>query len=484
MLPDWLTTFWLSFISVINVTAALAVTVHAVLWKRDTRAVIGWVGVAWLAPLLGPMLYVGFGINRIQRRATSLRFRPGASWEPSERLSDHERVRREEIEAMYPQLVGLARLGRKLNGRRLLSGNRVQTLMNGDEAFPAMLSAIDRAERSVSLLSYIFDADSVGRMFKDALVKAQQRGVEVRVLVDHVGARYSRPNMISQLQKAGIHAQAFLPTLLPRSVKYANLRNHRKILVVDGKLGFAGGTNIREGHWLSRHPEAPVQCVHFALEGPIVAQLQEMFAIDWAFTTSESLEGPLWFPELHAAGNVWARGVPDGPDEDFEKITHTLLGAISSAAREVHIVTPYFLPQPALIQTLAVTALRGVAVHIVLPSQNNLPFVQWASTALFWQLLEKGCRIYLSEPPFDHSKLMVVDRMWSLIGSSNWDPRSLRLNFEFNVECYDPELAHHLATLTDEKIAVAREVTLEDVNSRSFPVQLRDGLSRLLTPYL
>jgi cardiolipin synthase len=446
--------------------------------------VIGWVGIAWLAPLIGPLLYVGFGINRIQRRAIALRFRPGVAWEPTERLSDRERIRHEEVEAIYPQLVGLARLGRQLNGRRLLSGNAVRTLLNGDEAFPAMLAAIDRAERSISLLSYIFDADPVGHMFEDALIRAQMRGVEVRVLVDHVGARYSRPNMVKVLQRAGISAQAFLPTLLPRSVKYANLRNHRKILVVDGRHGFTGGTNIREGHWLARQTDAPVQCVHFSLEGPIVAQLQEMFAIDWAFTTGETLEGRCWFPEIPSVGDVWARGVPDGPDEDFEKITHTLMGAISSAAREIRIVTPYFLPQPALIQTLAVTALRGVAVHIVLPSQSNLPFVQWASTALFWQLLEKGCHIHLSAPPFDHSKLMVVDRMWSLIGSSNWDPRSLRLNFEFNVECYDPALASELTVLIDQKMADSRELRLEDVNSRSFPIQLRDGLSRLLTPYL
>jgi cardiolipin synthase len=216
----------------------------------------------------------------------------------------------------------------------------------------------------------------------------------------------------------------------------------------------------------------------------VVAQFQEAFAVDWLFAAGESLDGETWFPQLSRAGTVWARGIANGPDEDFEKLVNTLLGALSVARSSVRVVTPYFLPQAPLIHALNVTALRGVELDIVIPAENNVKLVQWAATAQLWQLVEKGCRVFLTPPPFDHTKLMVVDGIWSLIGSTNWDPRSLRLNFEFDVECYDNVLAARLNQLIDGKLARARRVRLEDLHARRLPVRLRDGLARLLTPYL
>jgi cardiolipin synthase len=255
-------------------------------------------------------------------------------------------------------------------------------------------------------------------------------------------------------------------------------------LVVDGSLGFAGGTNIRVGHWLALNPRAPVRCLHFQVSGPVVAQFQEAFAVDWAFTTGEALQGQAWFPTLKPTGSVWARGIADGPDEEFERFSHTLLGALAVAQRRVVVATPYFLPLNPLIQALIVAALRGISVDIVMPETNNWPIVQWASMTSAWELLENGCRLHFSHGPFDHTKLMVVDRCWSLFGSSNWDPRSLRLNFEFNVEGYDRPLAETLDGLIQSKINCSRQLTMDDVRRRSLPVQLRDGLSRLLTPYM
>jgi cardiolipin synthase len=242
--------------------------------------------------------------------------------------------------------------------------------------------------------------------------------------------------------------------------------------------------NIRVGHCLQRQPPNPVQDIHFRVKGPVVSQLQEVFADDWLFTTGEALRAHSWFPKIDSAGQVLARGVTDGPDENFEKLLWTLLGALSIARHSVRIITPYFLPDAAVVSALNLAAMRGVQVDIILPRRINLPFVQWASRAMWSQVLQHGCRIWLTPPPFDHSKLMLVDSCWVLLGSANWDPRSLRLNFEFNLECYDVELARRLDQWVETKRNGAQPVTIEDVDGRPMTVRLRDGLARLLTPYL
>jgi cardiolipin synthase len=262
------------------------------------------------------------------------------------------------------------------------------------------------------------------------------------------------------------------------------LRNHRKTLVIDGRIGFIGGINLRAAHDLSVPSRYPVQDLHFRIDGPVVAQLQTVFVDDWSFCTGETLKGNHWFPKLKSPGRVLARGISSGPDDNNDKLRMTYLGALSCARTSVRIVTPYFLPDIGLISALNVTAMRGVQVDIILPEQNNLRFVQWASTAMLWQMLEHGCRIWLTPPPFDHTKLLLVDGVWTLLGSANWDPRSLRLNFEFDVECYDRELAASLENFVKSKLQKARPVTLADVNRRSLAVRLRDGIALLFTPYL
>lgn len=481
---DILLSVWPFAIGVLAIVAPIAVTLHAVLGRRDTGTIISWVALAWLVPIFGSLIYYAFGINRIGRRAAALKVRGGKISPAAAQMSADDHRIRDDLLEISPQLGGLVRLGSKVTQQPLLAGNSVEPLINGDEAYPAMLEAIGAARHSVSLLSYIFDYDSVGKEFLAALREAKSRGVEVRVLIDHLGSRYSRPTMVSRLQREGIRVEAFLKTLVPRSLSYANLRNHRKILVVDGHVGFTGGTNIREAHDLSRNPAVPVQCLHFRLGGPIVADLQRIFAIDWAFVCGEALGGADWFPALERTGAVAARGVSDGPDEDLDHILEVLLGALAVASHRVRIVTPYFLPDAVVQRALQITALRGIAVDILIPRTSNIPVVSWATTPLLEPLLESGCRVYYSREPFDHTKLMVVDDCWSLIGSTNWDARSLRLNFEFNVECYSQILAQEFASIIDAKIEASRELTLGQLRGRSFPIRLRDGLARLATPYL
>jgi cardiolipin synthase len=480
----WAREVWPYLFTIAYVAGASWVTVDAVLRKRHAPSVVGWVGLAWLAPVSGAIAYFLLGINRIQRSASALDRQAAAVPAVVAQSAAAVAALPEAIDPSHPGLAGLVRLGGRLTRRPLYEGNSIEPLVDGDAAYPAMLQAIDTAQQSVTLVSYIFDNDVAGHAFRDAFVRARDRGVEVRVLIDDVGSRYTKPSMVGELRDAGVPAAAFLPTRVPRLFQYANLRNHCKIMVVDGRVGFTGGMNIRAGHWRGRAPQDPVRCVHFRVEGPVVADLQEAFATDWTFTTGERLEGKRWFAPARDCGPVLARGVPDGPDDHIDNLPQLLLGALAVATRRVRLVTPYFLPDDGLLRALQVAALRGVEVDIVLPGRSNVRPMDWAMTPQLPWLLEAGCRIHRTPPPFDHSKLFVVDGAWSMIGSTNWDARSLRLNFEYNLECYDRGLASRLDAIIDGKIAGARLMDRMEIESRPFPVRLRDGLTRLMAPYL
>lgn len=476
---DQISRFWPHLAAGFDFLAALFASIHALLNKRDTRATTIWIGVVWLVPLFGPILYLSLGVNRIRRRAVKLGVHKSFSRPVPENLGEPEHDGAEHLKM-------LARVVSRIVVQPLTAGNKIEPLVNGDAAFPAMLAAIESAKKSISLSTYIFDNDASGNQFVAALQNAMKRGVAVRALVDSAGTRYSWPPITYKLRHAKIPFAKFLPASIftPWRVATINLRNHRKILIVDGQIAFTGGINIRHGNVLAEKPKSPVQDLHFRVTGPVVAQLQESFVSDWAFTTGKILDGKLWFPDLRKSGNVIARAIMDGPDGDFENARWAFLAALAEAQNSVQILTPYFLPDNALVTALNLASLRGVRVDIILPAKNNLPFVQWASRALWWQVLERGCHIWLTPPPFDHSKLMIVDGHWVLLGSANWDARSLRLNFELNVECYGREFAQEMEKIIGKKISAAREVTLSEVDGRSLPVKLRDAIARLFSPYL
>jgi len=365
-----------------------------------------------------------------------------------------------------------------------LTGNRIRPLVNGEEAYPAMIKAIDEATTSLALSTYIFDNDKAGTLFVEALDRAVKRGVDVRVLVDSVGGRYSFPRMLSRLNRRGIQTAEFLHSFIPWRMAYLNLRNHRKIMVADGRIGFTGGMNIRAGHLVETAGKAGIQDLHFKVEGPIVEQLMQVFVEDWGFATGEELLGPSWFPGCPFVGKGSARGVKAGPDEDFDRLRWVLMAAIANAKESVRIITPYFLPEDVTQSALNLAAMSGVDVDVLVPERNNLRLVQWASNGQLSYLLERGVRVWQTPPPFDHTKLMLVDDRWAFIGSANWDPRSLFLNFEFNLECYDPELVKELSLFFEDKKGRASPLTLGMLKDRPLPIRLRDGVVRMMSPYL
>ena len=455
------------------IVAAVAAT-HAVMYKRDSRSAALWVIVIWVLPALGSILYYLLGINRVQRRAARLR----------------GRLVRHRTQTQFPasdpgtHFLPLARLVGTVVDRPLLSGNSIEVLIDGAQAYPAMIEAVNRARTSLTLASYIFHRDGIGAEFVNALVEAHRRGVQVRVLIDDVDVRFSRSSAAKPLRKAGVPLAIFNPPALPARLHALNLRNHRKILVADGALAFTGGMNIDRRYWRRDAPEQAYRDLHFRVRGPVVAQLQEVFADDWLFSAGEALRGPQWFPPIRAAGSDLARAIEAGPDEAFERVRWAMLGALNQAQRSVRICTPYFIPDMGIISELNAAALRGVEVDILLPEHTDLPHVHWAAFGQLWQVLDHGCRVWLRPGPFDHSKLLVVDGAWVLLGSANWDARSLRLNFEVQVECYSVEFGAHMEGLVRARLGAARALSLEELDALSFPVRLRNGIARLFAPYL
>jgi cardiolipin synthase len=284
------------------------------------------------------------------------------------------------------------------------------------------------------------------------------------------------------LRRAGVPAGRFMHSPMPWRMSFLNLRTHKKILVVDGTLGFTGGINISDQNVLAGAPAKPVQDTHFRIEGPVVAQLVEAFARDWSFVADEELSGPAWFPPLEPRGTALARVVTAGPDEDLEKVEFAVLQAIACARRSIRLMTPYFLPEQQVVNALSLAAMRGVTVDVITPERSDHRLVDWALRANVGPLLRDGVRMWRSPPPFRHSKLLVVDGEWSLIGSSNWDMRSFRLNFELCVEVYDRALAAVLETMLAEYRQ--HRLELDELRARGLPRRLGDAGARLLLPYL
>jgi cardiolipin synthase len=443
-----------------------------VIYKRESRSASIWVIIMLVLPAIGVLAYILLGVNRVERKAAKMRRRTPRHRQLSQ-LSGEPGT----------HFAPLARLVGEVGGRPLLPGNSVEPLVNGAEAYPAMLQAIAGAQRTIMLASYIFDGDGIGAQFVEALSAAQQRGVEVRVLVDDVSSRFSWHSAAKSLARSGVRLGIFNPPLVPARLHAANLRNHRKIMVVDGTLGYTGGMNIARPYWRDG-PDQAYRDLHFRLRGPVVAHLAEVFCDDWAFADGERLSGEKWFPTLAPVGNVLARGIESGPDEAFGRARWALIGALNAAQRSVRIVTPYFIPDGGLITAINAAALRGIDVDILTPETSDLPHVQWAAFGQMWQVLDHGCELYLRPGPFDHTKLLVVDGAYVLFGSANWDARSLRLNFELNCEIYSVSFGAHMDGLVQARINGARRVTQADLNARPLPVKLRDGVARLFAPFL
>ncbi|HWM87186.1 MAG TPA: cardiolipin synthase [Kofleriaceae bacterium] len=461
---------------------------HALLNKRDPRAQLGWLVICLMLPIVGAIGYWFFGVNRIRTRARR--------WRQRGRFRDLSAARSAEAQAGWLALSAehtaradslhqLLQMSQRVTQRPLIGGNLVEPLFDGEQAYPAMLEAIEAATRHVHLCTYIFNVDKMGRQFIDALGRAAARGVDVRVLVDAVGERYSRPRLSRVLRQShpGVRVAAFLPLALSLKTVRVNLRNHRKLLIVDGAVGFTGGMNIALRHVVSDPDnDTPTADVHFRVRGPVLYAMNETFMEDWFFETGEA---DWHVPDtVETAGRALCRAIKDGPNEDFERLQWIMVGAMTSARETLRIMTPYFIPSREIVASINSAVLRGVRVEIILPAASNLPYVDWACRALLWEVLQYGAIVYWQPAPFNHSKLLIVDDFYVNVGSANLDPRSLRLNFELNLEVFDPTLAAQLSEYFERVRERSTRATTESLDGRSFPVKLRDAAAKMFSPYL
>ena len=479
--------YWPHILVALSILLGVPAAIHATMTKEEVRAAIGWVGVIVLSPVVGPLIYAIVGVNRIRRKTLNLS-REGllaAGWH---HMAEYD-VTNEQMRETYGEaLAAMQRLGDTVGRCKLTAGNRITLLSSGDEAYAAMLAAIDAAKRSILLETYIFDRDPAGERFVAALSAAVARGVQVRVLIDAVGARYSIPSIVSDLKRAKVPADVFNGNIvMGLRLPYANLRTHRKILIVDGGVAFTGGLNIRSGFCNEFLGESAALDTHFRLTGPVVSDLFRIAYEDWRFSGGDELSGEAWQiapPPDAPEGGIFARVVPSGPDKSLETNHRVLMGAFSIAKRHIHIMSPYFLPDRELISAIVTAARRGVEIDIVVPFSNNLKLVDLAMTAQFDQLLKHGCRIWRASGAFNHSKLAVIDGVWSYVGSSNIDPRSLRLNFEVDIEVVDARFAELIGHRIAAALSQARQVKLEELRERPFVQRLVERITWLGSPYL
>jgi cardiolipin synthase len=456
----------------IDLAIFLLVAGHVLMHKREPRNASFWLLLVFFLPFAGFVLYWLLGVNRVKRKARRRSWAAG----PGAKGTAHPAP---------TSLAALRRAGDHICQYPATGGNRISPLANGDQAYPAMLTAIRGAKRSLALLTYIFDNDGIGRVFCRELVLAAKRGVKVRVLVDGIGA-WGLGRQLHRDLEACHHGRmtAFWPKGRFLKNPGINLRIHRKILVADGRLGFTGSINISDRH-LSQNGRDPVsRDLHFKVEGPVVAHLADTFARDWELADKERLTGDDWFPKLKPVGPLVARGVPSGPDQDLEKVYELLLAGLRSAKKSVDLVTPYFIPDFTILAALRAASFAGVKVRILMPRHSDFAFLRWAARAYLWELLEAGVEILEVEGGFVHSKLMVVDGNWAMLGSANLDPRSFRLNFEFNLAVEGVELPGKLKPYVDYLAAGALHVTQAGLRREPLPSRLRNMAFKLFSPYL
>ncbi len=467
-LKSYLTAAWVAYL--------LVLAGWIILQKREPVATVSWVLSLAVLPYLGFLIYFALGPQKIKRQ----------------RLRRHRsRGGMDSYEAICPPdeiCTELALLGQAVTGLPPSSARRADLLVDGAATYDALVDAIGQARNHVHLEYYIFERDRTGTRIRDALIERAKAGVHIRLLLDAVGAGRVNRKFLKPLLDAGCEHCWFHPTQFrPFSRPWVNLRTHRKIVVIDGTVAFAGGINITDEENEALHPDA-YRDLHLRLEGEIVRGLQQVFVEDWIYAsgqTRDNFKGTvLWAHDAHQPpGDIAVQVLTSGPDSDWEAIHRLQVGAIHEAKKRVWLVTPYFVPGEAAMMALTSAALAGLDVRLLVPKQSDSRLVTFAARSYFDELLAAKVKVYEYGPRMLHTKALLCDEDLAVLGSANFDHRSFRLNFEVALLFREPAFNARLATLLKGEFASAARV--QDERSRSlWRNRLPEALARLGSPLL
>lgn len=483
----------LVFTSACHILAFLLVTLHSLQRRRNASSTLLWIFAAWSFPVLGPLLYLCFGIDRVADRGFQKflteehllnarqgieRDTPFAYWHnlaaaPAENEFQHEMNR--VLDALIPD-------------HPAHSGNNLRPLVGGDEAYPEMLSAIRSAKCHIHLQSFIISRDDISSEIMDALAAKAAEGVQVRLLYDRFGSTRAHLSgfFLKYKKIENLHIAGWTQANPFKRQFQINLRNHRKSLIVDGTLAFFGGVNLHDEN-TSAHKHGPIRDYHFVTQGPIVQELQYSFLRDWYFITNENprpLLSETYFPRTAETGADTVRLINSGPSTEKDVAVETFFNAITLAKHQILAVTPYFVPPAEILRALHSAALRGVDVSLIVPQKNNHRYAGFASRALYENLLLAGVKIYERRPPFMHAKALIIDNELSLIGTANIDNRSLNLNYETSAIVYSSEFSDAMKNIIHEDITLSQQILLEDWRRRPAHRRLLENLAALMSPVL
>lgn len=369
-----------------------------------------------------------------------------------------------------------------------IGGNAVQTLVNGHEVYPVMLEAIRAAEKSITFETFLYWSGDIGQEFAEAISERSRAGVKCHIIIDAIGSDKFAPEHHQMMEDAGVHIVRYHPVerlLMLFTADEFNHRTHRKLLVIDGKVGFTGGLGVAD-FWLG-NAQGPEHWrdTHYRVEGPVVAHMQGAFIDNWVSVVGEVLDGPDYFPPLEPAGPMHGQMFMSSPEGGSASMELMFLLSIIAASESVYIATPYFVPDDLMIQAMRQARNRGVSIKIVLPgAQIDVPVVRHASRAIWSELLESGIEIYEYQPTMYHCKLLVVDRLWTSVGSTNVDPRSFRLNAEANLNIYDADFAALQIEIIERDIALSKRITVVSHEDRPFFSRIAEFFASLIKPLL
>ncbi|KKB44217.1 cardiolipin synthase [Bacillus thermotolerans] len=456
--------------------------------RRDAAATWAWLMVLFFIPVLGFILYLIFGQNLSRRRLFDWDDKVRIGTEAAIQKQMHD-IKNEMFRYDNPHTEenkDLVYMLLRNNGAVLTEDNDVSIFTDGKDKFTALLEDIRRAKHHIHLQYYIFRVDDLGKEIIRVLTEKAKQGVEVRVLYDEMGSRLTRKRHFKSLIEAGGIVEIFFPSKIPFINLRLNYRNHRKLVIIDGEIGYVGGFNIGD-EYLGRNPRFGYwRDTHLRIAGTAVHAIQTRFILDWnqASKRYDIHYSDRYFPKKPSQNDVSMQVVTSGPDSEWEQIKYGYIKMISSARQSVYIQTPYFIPDDSLLDTLRIAALSGVDVRIMIPNKPDHLFVYWATYSYVGELLKAGAKIYIYDAGFIHAKTIVADKKLSSVGTANIDVRSFRLNFEVNAFIYHHETGKRLADIFEQDMKQSFELTQQLYKQRSNIVKFKESISRLLSPIL